>query len=185
MSRGSGVRGGGAGPGRVRRRERGRASLPDSLRRGRGPAADWAARPQQRCADFARDPVRAPALAPAPASSPLPLPRRRRPPHVGRGRPPRRAGARLAPVSQRRPRPALRRQRRGEGLAPTAQPRAALGRARDVTEGGAGAERPLCGSGQVTPRGQPPRSCGRSRVAGHSPRDYRRPMAVRTPRGWE
>ncbi|XP_044898017.1 translation initiation factor IF-2-like [Felis catus] len=38
--------------------------------------------------------------------------RRRRPPHVGAGRP-RRAGARLAPVSQRRPRPALTPRRRG------------------------------------------------------------------------
>lgn len=136
---------------RVRRRERGRARRYLTASAATvAPRPDWAARAPSAA-------LRGPPLRTLfalrlwlrrPLGSPLPLPRRRRPPHVGRGpSPPRgrpaRPGLAASPAAR-----AYAASVAGEGPAPTAQPRAALGRARDVTKGGTGAERPpLCGSG--------------------------------------
>lgn len=155
MSRGSGgPRGWGRrARARVRRRQRGRARrYLTASAAAVAPGPDWAARAPSAA-------LRGPPLRTLfalrlwlrrPPGSPLPLPRRRRrrPPHVGRGpSPPRgrpaRPGLAASPAAR-----AYAASVAGEGPAPTAQPLEALGRARDVTEGGAGAARPpLCGSG--------------------------------------
>ena len=183
------IRGGGAaGPGRVAAPPaRARASLPDGLRRGcgcgcgRGPAAGrpgWAA----RAPSAAR---RGPPLRTLfalrlwrPLGPPLPR-RRRRPPHVGRGpSPPRgrpaRPGLTASPAAR-----AYAASVAGEGLAPTAQPPEAVGRARDVTARGGTRRRArrFAAAGDTARR--PPRFAAAPGWLGRSRGDRRRCAAGR------